>query len=232
MATVLHSPCFHCSNCSYLTSTWRELNRHYFVSHSNEPNFLRKCIVVGCCQTFRCYSSYNSHLLRKHKGMDFEDEARKTLLCSGFCAPEERTVNTSLSPSEGPSETTDADVLPVDYMETAEVNDEGEIVDPSLMQDCLCTSDRLHRSAALLLLNAKERHQLTQSALSFIIHQIQQMFSFAVEDIYEMVKKYSTALGTLGNIPELEAYLEAMRNPFSCLETEYMQTKFLGKILI
>ena len=89
------------------------------------------------------------------------------------------------------------------------------------MQDCFCTSDRLHRSAALLLLNAKERHQLTQFA-SFIIHQIQQMFSFAVEDIDEMVKKYSTAQGTLENIPELEAHLEAMRNPFSCLETEYM----------
>ena len=194
--------------------------------------FLRKCIVVGCCQTFWCYSSYNSHLLRKHKGKYFEDEARKTLLCSGFYTPEERTVNTSLSPSKGPSETTAADVLPVDYMETAEVNDEGEIVDPSLMQDCLCTSDRLHRSAALLLLDAKECHQLTQSALCFIIHQIQQMFSFAVEDIDEMVKKYSTAQGTLGNIPELEAHLEAMHSPFSRLETEYCRLSFIGKILI
>ena len=111
-------------------------------------------------------------------------------------------------------------------METVEVNDEGEIFDPSLMQNHFCTSDRLHRSAALLLLNAKEHHQLTQPVLSFIIHQIQQMFSFAVDDINEMVKKYSTAQGTLGSIPELEAHLEAMHNSFSCLETEYMQTKF------
>ena len=51
--------------------------------------------------------------VKKAQGKDFEDEARKTLLCS---APEERTVNTSLSPSEGPSETTAADVLPVDYI--------------------------------------------------------------------------------------------------------------------
>ena len=172
MATVnVDLPRFRCSYCSYLSSTWRELNRHYFVTHSNEPNFLRKCVVVGCCQTFRCYSSYNSHLLRKHKGKDFEDEARKTLLSSGFCTPEERTINTvnspSLNPSKGPSETTAADVIPVDYMETAEVNDEGEIFDLLLMQNHFCTSDRLHRSAALLLLNAKERHQLTQSALSY-----------------------------------------------------------------
>ena len=34
----------------------------------------------------------------------------------------------------------------------------------------------------------------------------------------------------LGSIPELEAHLEAMHNPFSCFETEYMQTKFYREI--
>lgn len=52
------------------------------------------------------------------------------------------------------------------------------------------------------------------------------MVSFAVDDIDEMVKKYLTTEGTSGSIPELETHLEALRNPFKCLETEHMQNKF------
>ena len=63
-------------------------------------------------------------------------------------------------------------------METTEVSDEGELGDPSLDEDHLSNSDRLHRSAVLLLLTAKERYQLTQSALNFIVHRIQQMMSY------------------------------------------------------
>ena len=55
-------------------------------------------------------------------------------------------------------------------METTEVSDEDELGDPSLVEDHLSNSDRLHKSAALLLLTAKERYQLTQSALNFIVH--------------------------------------------------------------
>ena len=230
MATVnVDLPRFQCSYCSYRSSTWRELNRHYFVTHSNEPNFLRKCVVAGCAQTFRCYSSYNSHLSRKHKGKDFEDEARKSLLSSGLCIPEGRTVNTgssSLSTSDGPGEAIAADIMPFDCMETTEVDDDGEMFDLSLVQDHLSSSDRLQRSAALLLLTAKERYQLTQSALSFIVCQVQQMFSLAVDDIDEIVKKNPTAQGMWDSIPDLETHLEALRDPFRGLETEYMQTRF------
>ena len=113
-------------------------------------------------------------------------------------------------------------------METTEVSDEGELGDPSLVKDHLGNSDRLHRSAALLLFTAKGCYQLTQSALNFIVHQIQQTMSFAVDDIGEIITEYLTSQGTSVNIPELEAQLEAMCNPFVSLETEteYMQNKF------
>ena len=52
------------------------------------------------------------------------------------------------------------------------------------------------------------------------------MMSFAVDDIGEIITEYLTSQGMSVNIPELEAQLEAMRNPFVSLETEYMQNKF------
>ena len=54
------------------------------------------------------------------------------------------------------------------------------------------------------------------------------MMSFAVDDIGEIITEYLTSQGTSVNIPELEAQLEAMCNPFVSLETEteYMQNKF------
>ena len=84
----------------------------------------------------------------------------------------ETTVNSSpRDSSSGPGPV--ADFMPTNMetkMETTEVSDEGELGDPSLVKDHLGNSDRLHRSAALLLFTAKGCYQLTQSALNFIVH--------------------------------------------------------------
>ena len=71
---------FSCRQCSFRSLSWRELARHRFETHSNEPSFLEKCAVLGCSQTFRRYSSFLSHLSRKHRGVDVESAARSSLL--------------------------------------------------------------------------------------------------------------------------------------------------------
>ena len=90
---------FRCSFCSYSCLIWRDLNRHYFVTHSSEPFFLQKCVVVGCSQTFRTYSSFTSHLNRKHRGVDLENEAKK-YLSSGLFTLEERINRDTIVNSE------------------------------------------------------------------------------------------------------------------------------------
>ena len=94
--------------------------------------------------------------------------------------------------------------------------------DDSLSSDSL-NQNKLYRSAALFLLSAKERFQLTQSALDFITQQVQQMISFAVDDLEEKVKQHLVDQGL-----ELDTSkcFEAVCNPFIYLETEYMQNKF------
>lgn len=70
---------------------------------------------------------------------------------------------------------------------------DADLIEPSDIsssQHYLCASDRLQRSAALFLLSAKERFHLAQSALNYVIQQVQQMVSFAIDDIEEVVKKH------------------------------------------
>ena len=104
-----------------------------------------------------------------------------------------------------------------------EESDPLEYNDDLLNPDSI-NGNKLYKSAALFLLSAKERFQLTQSALDFIIQQIKQMISFAVDDVEEKVKKHLVDQG----IPELDisGCFEDMCNPFKLLETEYMQNKF------
>lgn len=101
-------------------------------------------------------------------------------------------------------------------------------VEENIAMDCNENADfsnvnKLHRSAALFLLSAKEHFQLTQSALDFITQQLQQMISFAMDDVEEDIKKHLVEQGVELNISKC---FEAVCNPFLYLETEYMQNKF------
>ena len=97
------------------------------------------------------------------------------------------------------------------------------------VKDYLCGSARLQRSTALFLLSAKKRFHLTQSALNFVTQQVQQMVSFAVDDNEEAVKKHLNDCGVPTQNAQLDAQFEVMRDPFSSLQTEYLQTFYREK---
>ena len=216
-------PLFKCSYCSYGSLNWKDLNRHNFVSHSNEPLILQRCIVSGCMQTFCCYSSFNSHLSQKHRGVDLQSEVRKSLLPSASGFPELQNTSNRISNEEAVSmDINDEVVEPIDFKEVT--NEENE-------EDNMCSSvpsaeeDALQRYAALLLLTSKECYKVTQSAINYITQQVQLMFSFAVDDIEEIVNKYLEDQGILADTTELNARLESLCNPFGSIGTEHMQTK-------
>ena len=220
---------FSCSFCSYRCLIWRDLNRHYFVAHSNEPLFLQKCVVTGCSQTFRSYSSFNSHLNRKHRGVDLESEARKSLLSSGTFTLEnteridgridsevaEMDIDSHMCRSYGSGET------------STETEHEFEQEDDEVRSCQLyANNDDWERSAALLLLTVKERFKLTQSAIDFITQQVHNIISYGVDDIQKVVQEWLENQGIAANFTELATHLEPLRNPFASIETEYMQSKF------
>lgn len=55
--------------CSHLSfPTFKRYLNHIRNSHSFEPNFKIACTVEGCFQTFTVFTSFTSHLYRKHQG--------------------------------------------------------------------------------------------------------------------------------------------------------------------
>ena len=219
---------FSCSFCSYRCLIWRDLNRHYFVAHSSEPLFLQKCVVTSCSQTFRTYSSFNSHLNRKHRGVDVESEARKSLLSNEIFTLE----NTERIDGTIESEAAEMDIgdshMGRSYGsgETSTENQHDQEDDEVRSCQLYASNDDRERSAALLLLTVKERFKLTQSAIDFITQQVHNIISYGVDDIQKVVEEWLESQGISANFTELAARLEPLRNPFAAIETEYMQSKF------
>ena len=216
---------YRCSFCSFRCLSWREYNRHSFETHSNDSNFVMKCVVAGCSQTFRCYSTFSSHLSRKHRGVDFESEGRISILSCNSCSHESEDVNDLNSCDVNISTTMESEMMDTGITGAGDAELVSNNPDVSQTQDCTEGSTRFSRFASLFLLTVKERYQLTQSALDFITKQIQQMISFAVDDIDTTIRNYLAEQG-LNKIPVLDQQLEALRNPFAHIQTEYLQNKY------
>ena len=59
---------FVCSLCHQFASpTFRGVFKHIGIIHSFEPNFKVTCGISGCEATFTVYSSWRSHIYRKHR---------------------------------------------------------------------------------------------------------------------------------------------------------------------
>ena len=170
--------------------------RHAFETHSSEPNFKFSCIF--CTQTFRLYSSMVSHLNRKHKG--------------------ESTSEILSQPAFEQEETRDDSELGDD-----DVNDDMDDLPNSHELSPQAGHHSLHRAAALFLLTLKEKYRLTQTAVNFSVFQVQQMVTYALEDMRNTVQQH--AVRTIGaELPELQDIISI--DPFEDLQTEHMQTKY------
>ncbi len=170
--------------------------RHTFEAHSSVPNFRFTCGVEGCTQTFSTYSAMKSHLARKHRGANLDNE-------------------------EAPGS--------VNSFSHYHCNDDGSDASISEFKPTCSgvNEDTLHRSAALFLLSLKEKHQNTQKAVDFAVGQVQQMVSYAVQDIRDsaltMLQEHS--IGTGYKLPDIASCFE-VPDPFASLQTEYIQTKY------
>ena len=60
-----------CSICNeYHTRTFSKLLSHIRYLHSHDPGFSIACGIEGCQKVYRIFSSYETHLRRKHGGFE------------------------------------------------------------------------------------------------------------------------------------------------------------------
>ena len=171
--------------------------KHTFQCHSSTLNFMYPCGVSGCTQTFKTFSAITSHFQRKHPHCDFSQ--------LGVYNNNDAVIGMS-----GMSE------VDID-------NDSADEMDPDIPDISVENSHFLaQRSTALLLLNLKERHRLTQAAVDFSVGQIKEMVQHVLEDVRGQVKE---TLATV-DIDDLDLDKCFDIDPFQDLNTEYSQVKF------
>lgn len=83
--------------------------------------------------------------------------------------------------------------------------------------------ERITRSAALFLLNMKERHKLTQAAIDFAVGQVRSMVTYALQDMQASVQQAVASGASATDIVDL---MDMSIDPFGDISTEYKQTKY------
>jgi len=140
-----------------------------------------------------------SHLARKHRDVDIDSISVHTMLTS---LPQDDNSLSLDSPN-------------------ADAGEEEMIIE---QEQALVPMPKpsLERSVALFLLTLKEKYQLTQAALDFTISQVKEMMYL---DSTEREVDFQAILENAGIEVDLSLVLP-YKNPFSKLETEYLQTKY------
>ena len=155
---------YYCNFCPFRCTKWKENVKHVFQCHSSSPNFRYVCGLSGCVQSFKTYSAYSSHLLRKHENRDF------TQLQSAV-------VTDPVSGPESQKQDLENDV------QLSGIEDHDGLYTPTV------TSTPAQRSSALLLLTLKERYRLTQAGVNFSVDQVKQVVENVLDEVKSSVQE-------------------------------------------
>jgi len=189
----------HCQFCCYRCTTYRAYVKHVFESHSSAPNFLFTCGIDGCSRTFRNYSSIKSHFSRDHFN-EVESTVGDLPIVSGH-----------------------SEELEANNVHSTESLVQQDEFGPETTADAVSPDDILQRSCALYLLTLKEKYKLTQTAIDFVVAQTKDTIQTVIDNLHQSVcgSTFSESQSDLNQI------FENALNPYSGLETQYLQSKYI-----
>lgn len=179
---------------------------HTFQAHSSAPNFIFRCGINGCVQTFRRFSAISSHIKRKHHSHNLNS----TSCDSGLSSATHYNDNCEEDMSQ-------------ELEVSAQIHPNFEEEQPPKEPDYFA----IQRACAAMILTLKEKHRLTQTALDFFIGQVRELINCVSGDLrlkVELVIQQHYITSGL-ELPDLSCCFEDV-NPFKGLESEHMQSKF------
>ena len=180
-----------------------DLIKHTFTSHSVEHSFQFVCGIRGCLHSFKSgstFSSYKTHCSRKH--LNWQDYLKES---------------PSIPPSLPPADLSSPEMSP-----DRELPSSQESNSSALEHTEAASLLSIKKTSAMFLLSLQERFKLPQTAINFAIG--------SVNSIVDSVCDFAQASErtTCGDIPttSVSTILQQCRDPFSDIQTEYMQNKF------
>ena len=212
---------FICPLCDCYSPTLKLYVSHLRVSHSKDPSFNVMCGVGGCREVFRAFSAFNAHIYRHHRSE------------IGVSSPTESgTCSFSLPTLEEPS-----GVNVVELMESPEGERQNNLQDDhfqevsstsipvsALQQTCSSSDFSRKLTAANLILQLREGHQVSQVAISEVVSGCR---SLCNEVVNELKSDVIATLSTNGPVQEdIALVLNKDFDPFKNIDTNYLFEKF------
>ena len=146
---------FTCPFCASLSSTLKLYVSHLRIVHSKDPKFNIICGIGGCREVFRAFSAFNSHIYRHHR----TEMGVNCTVEEGHLELGTDAVATGQESFENEYESSD----PVNELSTECVCFDSSV---SGVQQSSNSPEYLQRvSAAKMLLELREGHQVSQSQL-------------------------------------------------------------------
>ena len=203
-----------CTLCSYRSNNRMDLIRHNFATHSMEPSFRIVCGIKGCAHSFvfgSTFSSFKSHVSRKHPNWQQCVNESESLLSDAAASQVSVTLGAGC----------DGEVDPVVFPNSPNTNTDLfsiSVCDPGPKSQP-CPRRSAQEAAALFLLTFKEQYKLPQRAIDFAVGSIQSILSDVCATLQESMQVSLRS-------PDCNLDFQEHEDPFYCLQTEYMQTKF------
>lgn len=218
---------YRCPYCSYRCTSYRSHTRHVFESHSGIPNFAFTCEINGCIRKFQNYNTLKSHIARNHCGED-PDSAPTYLPSSSTLLSDSDTIEHVLNdegPTSGPDSLQDCQLGPdIDSI----YNSEQSQTMCMIQSPSAIAANQLQKSSALYLLTLKEKYKLTQTAIDFTVGQLKVTVDNIVDDLHQAVDREIMNTPGLSDDDKsrISSVFHNVKNPFSGLETQYLQSKY------
>lgn len=204
-----------CNWCSYRCKAKLDLIKHCFGAHSIESTFVFKCGIRGCLHQFHFgtnFCSFKTHADRKHPNW-------------------RKYINNSIENSSPlPAQHTRDDEPEPGYLSSTSDEDEPEPNSPTCSTSDSWTLNNspekanvpsTEHTAALFILTLKEKYKLSQKAVDYAVGSVNTIVGRVCDSIQESVLEKESDCNAVDMLSCFD-----YTDPFSCLQTEYQQSKF------
>lgn len=202
-----------CTLCQCLSPSLLLHISHLRLVHSQDPSFHVSCDIDGCSDVFQTFSSFNSHVYRRHR-VALGLEKAEALVVPPSPVPSNETQMSSLGGEHPHDEHCDG----ISY--EPESHTTRETLPPSAHVDNI-------KANAGFVMKLSEGRQLSQLALGDVIKGCRSICQQTLSIVQERVLSALEDAGIdSSNLTGLDEALSSMPDPFEGIDSAHLREKF------
>lgn len=204
-----------CPFCEFSSATLKQWLSHLRLVHQNDPGFHVCCGIDGCRNTYKKFSSLNSHVYARHKIKIQQTHTPFSTVRHSNAGNQENPIGMSTT------------VCNSDMGKAAQPNvpeiDQSDLLDTADF-DCSDMLLQNKKCSANFLLKLKEGHCLSQVALGDVISGCEGIVERALLQAKSSVQTRLIHMGVTDSASVLEAFEQP--SPFTGLRSKHLQQQF------